>query len=67
LFIYIEQIFFQFFNQNLFDEIIVLQSPKILGKGINGLNIKRLKKLQLLQVDKLGKDIKLVYGRKLSD
>jgi len=62
-----QKIFFQFFNQNLFDEIIVLQSPKILGKGINGLNIKRLKKLQLLQVDKLGKDIKLVYGRKLSD
>ena len=62
-----QKIFSQFLSQNLFDEIIVLQSPKILGKGINGFNMKRLKKIQLLKMDKLGKDIRLVYGRKLSD
>ncbi|MDZ7624349.1 MAG: bifunctional diaminohydroxyphosphoribosylaminopyrimidine deaminase/5-amino-6-(5-phosphoribosylamino)uracil reductase RibD [Ignavibacteriaceae bacterium] len=60
-------IFTQFLEKDLFDEIIVLQAPKILGKGINGFNMKRLKKIQLLKMDKLGKDIRLVYGRKLSD
>jgi len=60
-------IFTQFLEKDLFDEVIILQAPKILGKGINGFNMKRLKKIQLLKMDKLGKDIRLVYGRKLSD
>jgi len=60
-------IFTQFLEKDLFDEVIILQAPKILGKGINGFNKKRLKKIQLLKMDKLGKDIRLVYGRKLSD
>ena len=60
-------IFTQFLEKDLSDEIIVLQAPKILGKGINGFNMKRLKKIQLLKMDKLGQDIRLVYGRKLSD
>jgi len=60
-------IFSQFIEKDLFDEIIVLQAPKILGRGINGFNMKRLKKIQLLKMDNLGKDIRLVYGRKLSD
>lgn len=60
-------IFTQFLQKDLFDEIIVLQAPKILGRGINGFNIHRLKKILLLKMDNLGKDIRLVYGRKLSD
>lgn len=60
-------IYTQFLQKDLSDEIIVLQAPKVLGKGINGFNMKRLKKIQLLKMDKLGQDIRLVYGRKLSD
>jgi len=62
-----QEIFLQFFNQKLFDEIIVLQSPKILGKGIQGFTSNRLKKLQLLQLDQFGEDIRLVFGRKSSN
>ena len=57
------EIFSQFIGKELFDEIIVLQSPKILGKGIGYYNFKKMKKLQLLSVEKLGNDIKLVYRR----
>ncbi|NWG28369.1 MAG: bifunctional diaminohydroxyphosphoribosylaminopyrimidine deaminase/5-amino-6-(5-phosphoribosylamino)uracil reductase RibD [Ignavibacteriaceae bacterium] len=60
-------IFSQFVEQDLFDEIIILQAPKILGKGVTLFNTKALKKLQLLSVNKLGKDVKLVYGKKFSD
>jgi diaminohydroxyphosphoribosylaminopyrimidine deaminase/5-amino-6-(5-phosphoribosylamino)uracil reductase len=60
-------IFTQFLEKDLFDEIMILQSPKILGRGIKSSNIKKMKNLRLLSVEKLGSDIKMVYGRKLSD
>jgi len=60
-------IFSQFLEQELFDEIIILQAPRILGHGINASNLKKMKNLELFNVDKLGNDIKLVYGRKLAD
>ena len=58
-----QEIFSQFFSQKLFDEIIILQSPKILGKGLSGLNSTQLKNLPLIEKNRLGQDIKLVYGR----
>jgi len=61
------EIFTQFVEQNLFDEIIILQSPKILGKGIGAFNLKKLKRIQLFEVKKIGEDIKLVYRKNLSD
>ena len=51
----------------MFDEVIILQAPKVLGSGIGVSNIKKIKKLKLLSVKKLGDDIKLIYGKKLSD
>jgi len=60
-------IFTQFLEKDLFDEIIILQSPKILGHGIKSSNIKKMKNLKLITVEKLGSDIKMVYGKKLSD
>lgn len=60
-------IFNQFVEQDLFDEIIILQAPKILGKGVPVFNTKASKKLKLLSVNKLGKDIRLVYGKEFSD
>lgn len=56
-------IFTQFLKLELYDEVIFLQAPIILGKGINSSNLSHLKKLQLLKVDRLGKDIKLIYGK----
>ena len=58
-----QEIFSQFFSQKLFDELIVLQSPKILEKGLRGLNRTQLKNLPLIEKNRLGQDIKLVYGR----
>jgi diaminohydroxyphosphoribosylaminopyrimidine deaminase/5-amino-6-(5-phosphoribosylamino)uracil reductase len=60
-------IFTQFLEKDLFDEIIILQAPKILGGGKKSSNIKKMKNLRLLSAEKLGSDIKMVYGRKLSD
>jgi diaminohydroxyphosphoribosylaminopyrimidine deaminase / 5-amino-6-(5-phosphoribosylamino)uracil reductase len=60
-------IFKQFLEEELYDEIIILQSPKILGKGIGISDFEEIRNLQLKSVDKLGIDIKLVFGKKLSD
>jgi diaminohydroxyphosphoribosylaminopyrimidine deaminase/5-amino-6-(5-phosphoribosylamino)uracil reductase len=57
------EIFNQFIVKELFDELIILQSPKILGKGIGYYNFKKMKYLQLTDVEKLGNDIKLIYRR----
>ena len=59
-------IFTQFLEKDLFDDIIILQSPKILGRGVKSSNIKKMKNLKLITVEKLGSDIKMVYGKKLS-
>lgn len=61
------EIFTQFVNKNLFDEMIILQSPKILGRGISAFNSKKLKRIQLLSSEKIGEDIKMVYRKNLSD
>jgi diaminohydroxyphosphoribosylaminopyrimidine deaminase/5-amino-6-(5-phosphoribosylamino)uracil reductase len=57
-------VFTQFIEQELFDEIIILQAPKILGEGINAFKQELLKGLNLLSIEKLGEDIKLIYGKK---
>jgi len=61
------EIFSQFVNLDLFDEIIILQAPIILGKGVSSSTTSEFKKLQLLNIQRLGKDIKLVYGIKFSN
>jgi diaminohydroxyphosphoribosylaminopyrimidine deaminase / 5-amino-6-(5-phosphoribosylamino)uracil reductase len=60
-------IFTQFIEEELYDEIIILEAPIILGNGVNSTNLKRLNNLQLLKSERLGNEIKLVYGKKLSD
>jgi diaminohydroxyphosphoribosylaminopyrimidine deaminase/5-amino-6-(5-phosphoribosylamino)uracil reductase len=60
-----QEIFSQFFSKKLFDELIILQSSKILGKGLSGFNSNQLKSLPLIEKNRLGKDIKLVYGGNL--
>ena len=61
------EIFNQFVKQKLYDEIIILQAPLILGKGVNGVNLDSLKNLKLLSKDKLDNDIRFIYKAKLSN
>jgi diaminohydroxyphosphoribosylaminopyrimidine deaminase / 5-amino-6-(5-phosphoribosylamino)uracil reductase len=61
------EIFNQFLELNLYDEVVVLQAPIVLGNGIANTNLKTTKQLKLLTYEKLGEDIKLVYGKNLSD
>ncbi len=61
------EIFSQFIDEELFDEIIILQAPKMLGQAVGYSNHKIIKNLKLKSISKSGEDIKLVYGKKLSD
>jgi len=54
------QIFSQFISQDLFDEIIILQSPKIFGKGITAFETNGTKKLKIKKTERLGEDLKIV-------
>ncbi|MCH7770845.1 MAG: bifunctional diaminohydroxyphosphoribosylaminopyrimidine deaminase/5-amino-6-(5-phosphoribosylamino)uracil reductase RibD [Bacteroidetes bacterium] len=54
------QIFSQFISQKLFDEIVILQSPKILGKGISAFETNGTKKLKIKETERLGEDLKIV-------
>jgi diaminohydroxyphosphoribosylaminopyrimidine deaminase/5-amino-6-(5-phosphoribosylamino)uracil reductase len=60
-------IFSQFLKEEMFDKVIILQAPKVLGSGIGIPNIKKIKNLKLLSVKELGDDTKLIYGKNLSD
>ncbi len=59
-----QDIFSQFINQKFFDELIILQSPKILGKGISAFEFEQIKQLELKGISHLGNDVRLLYGRK---
>ena len=56
-------IFSQFIDRNYFDEIIILQAPITLGKGVNGVPTSSLLHLKKISSEKIGKDIKLVYKK----
>ncbi|MBD3223943.1 MAG: bifunctional diaminohydroxyphosphoribosylaminopyrimidine deaminase/5-amino-6-(5-phosphoribosylamino)uracil reductase RibD [Caldithrix sp.] len=51
----------QFLKQHLVDELIVLQSPAILGGGVSTIKMKKSHSLRLLDVSRLGDDVKLHY------
>ncbi|MFA3782726.1 bifunctional diaminohydroxyphosphoribosylaminopyrimidine deaminase/5-amino-6-(5-phosphoribosylamino)uracil reductase RibD [Melioribacteraceae bacterium 4301-Me] len=55
------QVFNQFYEENLFDEIIILKAPSIFPKGLNAFASLDEKKLKLIEVEKLGVDEKIVY------
>jgi diaminohydroxyphosphoribosylaminopyrimidine deaminase/5-amino-6-(5-phosphoribosylamino)uracil reductase len=61
------EIFTQFLEKNLFDEIIILQTSKILGRGIGAFNLKKMKRIKLYKAENIGEDIKLVYRKNLSN
>ncbi len=55
-----QQIFSQFISQALFDEIIILQSPKFLGKGMSAFETNGTKHLKIKETERLGEDLKIV-------
>ncbi|GBD88902.1 riboflavin biosynthesis protein RibD [bacterium BMS3Abin03] len=59
-----EQIFSQFISKDLFDEIIILQSPRVLGKGLSGITARPPTGLEYRIIEKLGDDLKLILKRK---
>ena len=56
-------IFSQFLKEEMFDEVIIIQAPKVLGGGISIPSIKKVQNLKLLSLKKLGDDTKLIYGK----
>jgi diaminohydroxyphosphoribosylaminopyrimidine deaminase/5-amino-6-(5-phosphoribosylamino)uracil reductase len=57
-------IFSQFIERDLFDELILLQAPVIIGKGIDAFNNFNEIPLELFSFERLGEDLKFVYRRK---
>ncbi|MGD8305592.1 MAG: bifunctional diaminohydroxyphosphoribosylaminopyrimidine deaminase/5-amino-6-(5-phosphoribosylamino)uracil reductase RibD [Ignavibacteria bacterium] len=57
------QVFSQFIEQELFDELVVLQSPKIFGKGLDSVSLSKTINLKMKSAEKLGKDLKIIYER----
>ncbi len=57
-------IFSQFIDGNYFDEIIILQAPITLRKGVNGVPTSSLLHLKKISSEKIGKDLKSVYIKK---
>lgn len=57
------EIFSQFISESLFDELIILQAPIILGKGIEAFDINHQSNLKLFTAEKIGDDLKLVYRK----
>ena len=56
-------IFSQFLEENLFDEIVILEAPVILGTGINAFTKEYKNRLFVKKIESLGKDIKIVLWK----
>ena len=54
-------IFSQFVDQKLFDELIILQAPLKLGNGVDGIPDSTLLKLNKIRDEQIGKDRKFTY------
>lgn len=57
------EIFSQFISESLFDELIILQAPIILGKGVDAFDVSLQPRLKLFSAEKIGDDLKLVYRK----
>jgi len=57
-------IFSQFVEEKLFDELIVLQSPKLFGKGLNSVELSEQVNMELINTEHLGSDLKMVFRKK---
>ena len=59
-------IFEQFISLELFDEILILKAPVILGKGVDSVSLEKVENLQLSKQEHLGHDILLTYSKRKS-
>ncbi len=57
------EIFSQFIQNSLFDELVVLISPVVFGEGLNAVDLAERYQLKLKSTDHLGEDIKLVFTK----
>lgn len=59
-----QSIFSQFVNKKIFDQIVILQSPKIFGRGLDAFNSELLDEMYVYSVAALGEDAKIILNRK---
>jgi len=52
-----QQVFSQFLEANIWDELFIFQSPRILGQGINSFELNNAVPLKIHEVSKTGDDI----------
>lgn len=57
------KVFSSFIRANLIDELIVLQAPLLLGRGLDAVTLDRKYELKLQKSETLGDDLKLVFTR----
>ncbi|MGD8782247.1 MAG: bifunctional diaminohydroxyphosphoribosylaminopyrimidine deaminase/5-amino-6-(5-phosphoribosylamino)uracil reductase RibD [Ignavibacteria bacterium] len=55
------EIFTTFFNNNFWDELIILQAPLLIGSGISSIKNYKKRELKLFSVEKLGNDVKYIF------
>jgi diaminohydroxyphosphoribosylaminopyrimidine deaminase/5-amino-6-(5-phosphoribosylamino)uracil reductase len=60
-------IFSQFIKADLFDEVIILQAPKILERGVSIRGIDKIRKLKIISSSKLGADTRFIYRKNFPD
>jgi diaminohydroxyphosphoribosylaminopyrimidine deaminase/5-amino-6-(5-phosphoribosylamino)uracil reductase len=58
-----QEIFNQFISHKLFDDLIILQSPNVLGKGISCLEFETEKWTKIESSEKLGDDLKILIKK----
>ncbi|NOX88331.1 MAG: bifunctional diaminohydroxyphosphoribosylaminopyrimidine deaminase/5-amino-6-(5-phosphoribosylamino)uracil reductase RibD [Calditrichaeota bacterium] len=62
-----QRVFSQFVKDGLFDELILIQTPKLLSTGLPAFNEAGEFELFLFDVKRLGEDVALIYRKKKDD
>jgi diaminohydroxyphosphoribosylaminopyrimidine deaminase/5-amino-6-(5-phosphoribosylamino)uracil reductase len=57
------EIFTQFIEQELFDELVVLQSPRFFGKGLNAVSLNTPLSLKIKSFERIGEDFKMIFSK----
>jgi len=59
-----QSIFSQFISEKLFDQIVLLQAPKIFGQGLDAFDSELLEGMDVYSVSQIGGDVKIILDRK---
>ncbi|MGD9897851.1 MAG: bifunctional diaminohydroxyphosphoribosylaminopyrimidine deaminase/5-amino-6-(5-phosphoribosylamino)uracil reductase RibD [Calditrichaceae bacterium] len=59
-----QELFSSFISNNHLDELIILQAPVILGRGLSAFDIDKKTEFELRSIEKLGNDIKIELKKK---